>query len=63
MLTPEQFHYAFTNTLSDDESKKLYDRYAIAVRGSRALRRRLRELRAAFARTRLTSKAIGRRFS
>jgi pimeloyl-ACP methyl ester carboxylesterase len=30
MLTPEQFQYAFTNTLSDDESKKLYDRYAIA---------------------------------
>jgi pimeloyl-ACP methyl ester carboxylesterase len=29
MLSPEQFHYAFTNTLSEDESKALYDRYAI----------------------------------
>ena len=29
MLTPEQFHYAFTNTVSEAESKALYDRYAI----------------------------------
>lgn len=29
MLTPEQFHYAFTNTASEDEAKQLYDRYAI----------------------------------
>ena len=29
MLTPEQFHYAFTNTVSQDESRALYDRYAI----------------------------------
>ncbi len=29
MLTAEQFHYAFTNTLSADQSKLLYDRYAI----------------------------------
>jgi len=29
MLTPEQFHYAFTNTLTPDESKSLYDMYAI----------------------------------
>jgi pimeloyl-ACP methyl ester carboxylesterase len=29
MLTPEQFHYAFTNTLSEEESAALYDRYAI----------------------------------
>ncbi len=29
MLTPEQFHYAFTNTVSDDASRALYDRYAI----------------------------------
>ena len=29
MLTAEQFHYAFTNTLSEVESKKLYDRYAV----------------------------------
>ena len=29
MLTPEQFHYAFTNTISEDESRELYERYAI----------------------------------
>jgi pimeloyl-ACP methyl ester carboxylesterase len=29
MLTPEQFHYAFTNTISEEESRKLYDRYAV----------------------------------
>lgn len=29
MLTPEQFHYAFTNTISEEESRQLYDRYAI----------------------------------
>jgi pimeloyl-ACP methyl ester carboxylesterase len=29
MLTPEQFHYAFTNTISEQNSKELYDRYAI----------------------------------
>jgi pimeloyl-ACP methyl ester carboxylesterase len=29
MLSPEQFHYAFTNTLPEDESKVLYDRYAV----------------------------------
>jgi pimeloyl-ACP methyl ester carboxylesterase len=29
MLTPEQFHYAFTNTLTEDESLVLYDRYAV----------------------------------
>jgi pimeloyl-ACP methyl ester carboxylesterase len=29
-LTPEQFHYAFTNTVSEDASNELYDRYAIA---------------------------------
>jgi pimeloyl-ACP methyl ester carboxylesterase len=29
MLTPEQFRYAFTNTASEQESKALYDRYAI----------------------------------
>ncbi|HEY0250815.1 MAG TPA: alpha/beta fold hydrolase [Kofleriaceae bacterium] len=28
-LTPEQFHYAFTNTLSDEESRAAYDRYAV----------------------------------
>jgi pimeloyl-ACP methyl ester carboxylesterase len=29
MLTAEQFHYAFTNTCSEADSKALYDRYAI----------------------------------
>jgi pimeloyl-ACP methyl ester carboxylesterase len=29
MFTPDQFHYAFTNTVSDETSKELYDRYAI----------------------------------
>lgn len=29
MLTPEQFHYAFCNTLSEAESQAVYDRYAI----------------------------------
>jgi pimeloyl-ACP methyl ester carboxylesterase len=29
MLSAEQFHYAFTNTLTEEESKPLYDRYAV----------------------------------
>ena len=29
MLTPEQFHYTFTNSISADDSRKLYDRYAV----------------------------------
>jgi pimeloyl-ACP methyl ester carboxylesterase len=33
-FTPEQFHYAFTNTLSDAESAKVYDRYHIAAPAS-----------------------------
>lgn len=28
-LTPEQFHYAFGNLLTKEESKKVYDRYAV----------------------------------
>ena len=28
-LTPEQFHYAFTNTLSEEESLAVYQRYAV----------------------------------
>jgi pimeloyl-ACP methyl ester carboxylesterase len=28
-LTPEQFHYAFTNTLSEQESLKVFNRYAV----------------------------------
>jgi pimeloyl-ACP methyl ester carboxylesterase len=27
--TPEQFHYVFTNTLSEEDSQKVYDRYHI----------------------------------
>lgn len=29
MLTPEEFHYAFTNTMTDDESRAAYERYAV----------------------------------
>jgi pimeloyl-ACP methyl ester carboxylesterase len=32
-LTHEQWHYAFTNTFSEEESRKLYERYAIAASG------------------------------
>lgn len=28
-LTPEQFHYAFTNTLSESDSRAAYERYAV----------------------------------
>jgi pimeloyl-ACP methyl ester carboxylesterase len=28
-LTPEEFHYAFTNTLTEDESATIYNRYAV----------------------------------
>ena len=28
-LTPEQFHYGFTNTMSDEESKEAYERYEV----------------------------------
>jgi pimeloyl-ACP methyl ester carboxylesterase len=31
---PEEFHYAFTNTLSEEDSKAVWDRYAIAAPGS-----------------------------
>jgi len=33
-FTPEQFHYAFTNTLSEEESAKIYERYHIPAPGS-----------------------------
>jgi pimeloyl-ACP methyl ester carboxylesterase len=33
-FTPEQFHYAFTNTLSREESDKVYERYHIAAPGA-----------------------------
>jgi pimeloyl-ACP methyl ester carboxylesterase len=32
-FTPEQFHYAFTNTLSREESDKVYERYHIPASG------------------------------
>jgi pimeloyl-ACP methyl ester carboxylesterase len=32
-FTPEQFHYAFTNTLDAEASQAAYDRYAIAAPG------------------------------
>jgi len=28
-LTPEQFHYAFTNNLTEEESRMVFDRYAV----------------------------------
>lgn len=33
-FTPEEFHYAFTNTLSEEESRKVYDRYHIPAPGN-----------------------------
>lgn len=33
-FTPEQFHYAFTNTLSEEESAKVYERLHIPAPGS-----------------------------
>jgi len=30
-ITQEEFHYAFTNNLSEEESKIVYDRYAVPV--------------------------------
>ncbi len=30
-ITPEQFHYAFTNTLTEEESRVAYDRYSVPV--------------------------------
>jgi pimeloyl-ACP methyl ester carboxylesterase len=32
-FTPKQFHYAFTNTLSEEESAEVYERYHIAAPG------------------------------
>jgi pimeloyl-ACP methyl ester carboxylesterase len=32
-ITPRQFHYAFTNTLTAEESQVTYDRYAVPVPG------------------------------
>jgi pimeloyl-ACP methyl ester carboxylesterase len=33
-FTPEEFHYAFTNTLSEEESRKVYERYHIPAPGN-----------------------------
>jgi pimeloyl-ACP methyl ester carboxylesterase len=33
-LTLEQWHYAFTNTFSDEESKRLYERYHVPASGA-----------------------------
>ncbi len=32
-LSPEQFRYGFTNTLSEEESKRVYDRYHVPTSG------------------------------
>jgi pimeloyl-ACP methyl ester carboxylesterase len=32
-ITEDEFHYAFTNNLSAEESKAVYDRYAVSVSG------------------------------
>ncbi|MFD7024008.1 alpha/beta hydrolase [Promicromonospora sukumoe] len=32
-FTPEEFHYAFTNTLSEEESRQVWERYAIPAPG------------------------------
>ncbi len=29
MLTPEEFHYAFTNTMTEEESRAVWERYAV----------------------------------
>ena len=33
-FTPEEFHYAFTNTMTKEESAKVYDRYHVAAPAS-----------------------------
>ncbi len=33
-FTPKQFHYAFTNTLSEEESAEVYERYHVAAPGA-----------------------------
>jgi alpha-beta hydrolase superfamily lysophospholipase len=32
-MTPKQFHYAFTNTMNDEDAKAAYERYAVAGPG------------------------------
>jgi pimeloyl-ACP methyl ester carboxylesterase len=29
LLTPEEFHYAFTNTMTEEQSRAVYERYAV----------------------------------
>ena len=43
-LTLEQWHYAFTNTFTEEESRALYERYAIPASGPHLLGQRAREL-------------------
>jgi pimeloyl-ACP methyl ester carboxylesterase len=33
-FTPDEFHYAFTNTLDEEESRQIYDRYHIPAPGN-----------------------------
>lgn len=33
-FTPEEFHYAFTNTLTEEDSRAVWERYAIAAPGN-----------------------------
>jgi pimeloyl-ACP methyl ester carboxylesterase len=33
-LTPEQWHYAFTNTFNEEDSRALYERYAVPASGA-----------------------------
>ena len=33
-FTPEEFHYAFTNTLSEEESRAVWEKYAIPAPGN-----------------------------
>ena len=37
-FTPKQFHYAFTNTLSEEESAKVYERYHAPASGGHVRR-------------------------
>ena len=46
-FTPEEFHYAFTNTLTEEESREVWERYAIAAPGQLGVGvRPLRQLQA-----------------
>ena len=61
-FTPEQFHYAFTNTLTADESQKVYERYAMPAPGRVAVRRQRQRTSTRTRRPRSTStRKIARR--